>query len=101
MQTNHNIPIYRITKDWKGAILSTDLVDYYDVWLEFGEVYKYVNINGGFVKMEIGKGFCILGSELDLSDCYIEFNEKRFDVNNPESFYDRRGNFHHMEFTFK
>ena len=39
MQTNQNIPIYRVTKDWKGAITS-ELIDYYDVWFEFGEVYK-------------------------------------------------------------
>lgn len=101
MQTNYNIPIYRVVKDWKGAVTSSSLVDYYDVWIEFGEVYKYVNISGGFVKMEIGKGFCILTSELDLSNCYIEYNDKRFEVCNPDSFYDRRGNFHHMEFTFK
>lgn len=100
MQTNQNIPIYRVTKDWKGAITS-ELIDYYDVWFEFGEVYKYVNVNGGFIKMEIGKGFCILGSELDLKDCYLLFKDKRYDINSPEIFYDRRGNFHHMEFTFK
>lgn len=107
MQTNYNLPIYRKTKNWKGEITS-ELIDYYDVWIEFGTVYKYTTTNGLIVKSqgsivqeEIGKGFVIMADEVDLSDCYIEYNEVRYEVNTPEVFYDRRGNFHHMEFTFK
>lgn len=107
MQTNNNIPIYRNTKDWKGVVTSK-LIDYFDVWIEFGTVYKYTTVNGLIVKSqgsivqeEIGKGFVILQEEIDLTDCYIEYNDVRYEVNAPEVFYDRRGNFHHMEFTFK
>lgn len=107
MQTNYSLPIYKNTKNWKGE-LSEELLDYYDVWIEFGEIYTPIMINGLIVKsqgstvqMEVGKGFVIMETELDLTDCYIEYEEKRYDVNTPSVFRDRRGNFHHMEFTFK
>jgi hypothetical protein len=106
MQTNYNLPIYRKTKNWKGEITSS-LIDYYDVWIEFGTVYKYTQINGLIVKsqgsmaqQEVGKGWVIMEEELDLTGCYIVYNDVEYEVNAPEVFYDRRGNFHHMEFTF-
>ena len=99
MKTNTSIIIYKQTKDWKGVVTETALGTF-DVWLEHGNTYAYVNVQGQYVKELMGKGFVILGDEVDIKSGYIYHDNIRYEIKGIETFLDRRSNFHHMEFYY-
>ncbi|HID30660.1 MAG TPA: hypothetical protein EYP19_11730 [Desulfobacterales bacterium] len=88
--------IYRETTTWQGDA-DTTLVGSYDVWNEEGYTVNVVGVD----KKEKYKGVIFLFSDIDLTDCYITLNGKRYDIVASDRFVDERQDFHHIEFTYR
>lgn len=100
-QTNDTVSIYRRTRDWKGKI-SDSLLGSYDVWNEERKTVKVDDIGVGTGNVVEGeKGIFILFSNIDLTDCYVVSRGGTFEAVDYDYFYDRLGDFHHIECKYK
>ena len=96
MKTNYEIELWKETITWQKA-KSEALVDYYNAWVEFDNQWTFIN---GVASL-IGKGLVIMSEDVDLTDCFLKINSIRYEIAQKATFYDRRGDFHHIEIIFK
>ena len=101
MRTNDTISIYKVVKDWKGAISSSTLLGDYEVWREHGECFEFKTYNSQVIRHKVGDGFFIMKDDIDLSDTYTVIDGVRYEITPSEKLYKRNGDFHHAEAYYK
>ena len=94
--TNKSINFYRKSVSVSGSVTRT-LIDSYDVWWEPAEVTRW---QPG--EVIVGKGLIFLFDEIDdLWTCSVQIEGEYFDIVGVSRFFDRKGNFHHAECTYR
>lgn len=94
--TNFTVEFKRKSSDGHGTFSKTSIGSY-DVWLEQESVSAQRSIGSITNERNIPKGTFVLWSELDLKDCYIVIDGDTFPIVAADKFYDRSGEFHHIE----
>jgi hypothetical protein len=103
--TNKTIEIYENVRDWEGN-LSSSLVGTYDVYLEetaTKEVFSNPYDEGSHsdAVQNSSRGFFMLFVNLNLDGKTISYDGTTYTIKGWDRFVDRKGNFHHIEATYK
>jgi len=97
--TNKTVELKRKTSTGSGSFGKTSLGTF-SVWLEGLDTQEQRNIGSVTNERAIPHGLIFLFSDIDLTNCFVVYDGGTYPVTGFDKFYDRNGDFHHIEALF-
>jgi len=102
-QGNKVVKIYRREKNWKREETTPTLVGSFDAYVEERIGFsRFAPFTGGVQGVaEIGTSLCIIFKDVDLTNCYLSYDGRVFEIKGYDRFWDDVTlKFSHMEITY-
>ena len=107
-RTNARVKIYQRIKDYRGTQTDSSspiLVGEYDAWIEehLTDDILTVYVGGHMDNMyhrDIPKGLCLIFTDINLFDCYMEYDSVTYEIFKYQKNMDHRSIVHHVEFYY-